>query len=241
MAVLVLDRKKRPLMPCTPKRARKLLASGRARVHLLFPFCIRLVDRSVEHSAVQPLRLSLDPGSKTTGLAVSRIDAVTGADGVVESAMHIVFLMELVHRGRAIMASMHARSAMRRRRRGNLRYRAPRFSNRTRPAGWLAPSLRHRIDTASAWVARFLRLEPHHATGAGIGPIRHAADAKPRDFRRRVPAGHARRIRSARVPARKIRPHLRLLRRERPEAGGGIHPRQVPRRLGPRVEPDHSL
>jgi hypothetical protein len=160
VAVLVLDRKKRPLMPCTPKRARKLLASGRARVHLLFPFCIRLVDRSIEQSAVQPLRLSLDPGSKTTGLAMSRIDEVTDTDGVVEPVMHIVFMMELAHRGRAIMDSLHARSAMRRRRRGNLRYRAPRFINRSKPKGWLPPSLQHRIDTTAAWVARCRRLAP---------------------------------------------------------------------------------
>jgi 5-methylcytosine-specific restriction endonuclease McrA len=160
VAVLVLDRKKRPLMPCTPKRARKLLECGRARVHLLFPFCIRLVDRSIAQSAVQPLRLALDPGSKSTGLAMSRIEEVIDADGVIEPIMHIVFLMELAHRGRAIMESLHARSAMRRRRRGNLRYRAPRFSNRIKPKGWLAPSLQHHIDTTSAWIARFRRLAP---------------------------------------------------------------------------------
>lgn len=147
-------------MPCTPKRARKLLASGRARVHRLFPFCIRLVDRITEQSAVQPLRLSLDPGSKTTGLAISRISEATDADGVIEPVMHIVFLMELAHRGQAIMASLHARSAMRRRRRGNLRYRAPRFFNRAKPKGWLPPSLRHRIDTTAAWVGRLQRLAP---------------------------------------------------------------------------------
>ena len=160
MAVFVLDRKKRPLMPCTPKRARKLLASGRARVHLLFPFCIRLVNRHIGQSAVQPLRLALDPGSKTTGLAISRIDEVTDTGCVIEPVMHIVFLMELAHRGRAIMASLHARSAMRRRRRANLRHRAPRFLNRTKPKGWLPPSLQHRIDTTAAWVARLRRLAP---------------------------------------------------------------------------------
>ena len=160
MAVFVLDRSKRPLMPCTPQRARELLECGRARVHTLFPFCIRLVDRTVEQSVLQPLRLSLDPGSKTTGLAICRVDEVPDADGVIEPAMHIVFLMALAHRGRAIMASLHARCAMRGRRRGKLRYRAPRFSNRSKPEGWLAPSLKHRIDTSTAWVARFRRLAP---------------------------------------------------------------------------------
>src|SRR5690606_8380479 len=47
MAVFVLDRRKQPLMPCSEKRARLLLARGRARVHRLHPFTIRLVDRTV--------------------------------------------------------------------------------------------------------------------------------------------------------------------------------------------------
>jgi 5-methylcytosine-specific restriction endonuclease McrA len=50
---------------------------------------------------------------------------------------------------------------MRRGRRSrNLRYRAPRFNNRTRSAGWLPPSLRHRIDTVMSQVARLRRLAP---------------------------------------------------------------------------------
>ncbi|MEB0140753.1 RRXRR domain-containing protein [Undibacterium sp. CCC2.1] len=51
MAVFVLSRTQEPLMPCSEKRARKLLAAGRARVHRLFPFAIRLLDRTVTDSA----------------------------------------------------------------------------------------------------------------------------------------------------------------------------------------------
>lgn len=36
----------------------------------------------------------------------------------------------------------------------------PRFYNRTKPKGWLPPSLQHRIDTTAAWVARFRRMAP---------------------------------------------------------------------------------
>lgn len=162
MSVFVLDQKKRPLMPCSEKRARKLLESGRARVHKLFPFCIRLTDRLVDDSTLQPLRLSLDPGSKETGLAVARIaESVEAQTGEIEPVLHICFLMELVHRGAAIKKSLHARAAMRRRRRGNLRYRAPRFLNRgNKKEGWLAPSLRHRVDTTCSWVGRLRRLAP---------------------------------------------------------------------------------
>ena len=117
MAVFVLDKQKRPLMPCTPKRARELLASGRARVHLLFPFCIRLVDRTAAQSTLQPLTLKIDPGSVASGIAVCRIEDVVEIVGVVEPVMHIQFLLELVHRGKAIQATLHARASMRRRRR----------------------------------------------------------------------------------------------------------------------------
>ena len=72
MAVFVLDRRKKPLMPCSEKRARIMLERGRARIHRMMPFTIRLVDRLQENSVLQPLRLKLDPGSKTTGLALAR-------------------------------------------------------------------------------------------------------------------------------------------------------------------------
>ena len=140
-------------MPCSEKRARLLLARDRARVHRVVPFVIRLRDRNANCSEFQPLRLKLDPGSKTTGLALVR-DIVTPSkeSGELIRGAAVVNLFELVHRGRQISEALTARRAMRCRRRGKLRYRAPRFSNRTRSTGWLAPSLQHRVDTTKAWV-----------------------------------------------------------------------------------------
>jgi 5-methylcytosine-specific restriction endonuclease McrA len=162
MAVFVLDKRKKPLMPCSEKRARLLLERGRARVHRIMPFTIRLVDRTVEQSALQPLRLKLDPGSHTTGIALVReredVDAVTGE---IKRSAHVRFLAELQHRGQAIREALRRRAAFRRRRRSaNLRDRAPRVLNRRRPAGWLAPSLRHRVETALTWVTRVRRWSP---------------------------------------------------------------------------------
>ncbi|MDR2456083.1 MAG: RRXRR domain-containing protein [Deltaproteobacteria bacterium] len=51
---LVLDRHKRPLSPTTPRRAFKLLQSGRARLHKRFPFTIRMVDVLEENAVVDP-------------------------------------------------------------------------------------------------------------------------------------------------------------------------------------------
>jgi 5-methylcytosine-specific restriction endonuclease McrA len=163
VSVFVLDRRGQPLVPCGEKRARKLLASGRARVHRLYPFAIRLTDRSLEQSALQPLRLSLDPGSKTTGLALSRVSTLVDTQtGELEApVLHIRLLVELVHRGAQIRSALHSRAQLRRTRRGRkLRYRAPRFSNRPKPAGLLAPSLRHRVDTCASRVSRLRRLAP---------------------------------------------------------------------------------
>lgn len=162
MSVFVLDRSGIPLMPCSEKRARLLLARGRARVHRLVPFAIRLVDRHAASCAFQPLQIKLDPGSKTTGVALVRInDQTSVASGEVQREAAVLNLFELQHRGRQISEALTARRQMRRRRRSaNLRYRAPRFNNRRKPEGWLAPSLQHRIDTTSAWVARLRRLAP---------------------------------------------------------------------------------
>ncbi|MBI5813576.1 MAG: RNA-guided endonuclease IscB [Deinococcota bacterium] len=153
--VFVLDKRKKPLMPCSEKRAR-LLQRGRAVVHRLQPFTIRLKDRTREDGQLQPVGLKLDPGSRVTGVAL--VCREERADGFHDHALH---LSEIVHRGQAIRERMGKRSAYRcRRRSANLRYRAPRFDNRTRPQGWLPPSLRSRVDNVSTWVDRYCRLAP---------------------------------------------------------------------------------
>ena len=161
MAVFVLDRRKKPLMPCSERRARLLLTRGRARVHRVVPFTIRLVDRCQEDSILQPLRLKMDPGSKETGLALVREpDTVAGATGEIVRTLTVLMLLELRHRGPSIHEALTQRSSHRRFRRGRLRHRPARFDNRTRPEGWLAPSLQHRVDTTMAWVDRLCRWAP---------------------------------------------------------------------------------
>jgi hypothetical protein len=122
--VFVLDKHKKPLMPCTEKRARLLLERKRAVVHKMAPFTIRLKDRWVADSAFQPLRLKLDPGSKTTGSALL-LEGTQGAKAI--------FLGEIVHKV-GIKAKLDARRALRRtRRQRQTRYRPARFQNRRRP------------------------------------------------------------------------------------------------------------
>lgn len=97
MKVFVLDRHKKPLMPCTPRRARKLMESGRARVHKRFPFTIRLTDRTLEESAVQDVELRIDPGSRHTGFAVVRKDK-DGEDHVRQQVSSDIMRIRLVSR-----------------------------------------------------------------------------------------------------------------------------------------------
>lgn len=157
-------------MPCTEKRARLLLERGRARVHRLIPFVIRLVDRQVEDSEFQPLRLKLDPGSKTTGLALVRDTEVLDlSTREIQTGVAVLNLLELVHRGKQISEALTARRQMRRRRRNQLRHRAPRFLNRgNKNSGWLAPSLQHRVDTCMAWVERIRRWAPVQAISSEL-------------------------------------------------------------------------
>lgn len=154
--VFVLDRRKQPLMPCSEKRARYLLERKRAVVHRLMPFTIRLKDRQAEESTLQPVVLKFDPGSKTTGIALAREGATEA--GVIHHALH---LAHLEHRGETAHQALQQRARYRRRRRNaNLRYRPCRFLNRRRPAGWLSPSLRSRIENVVQWSRRYQRLAP---------------------------------------------------------------------------------
>lgn len=151
--VFVVGSDGRPLMPCTGKRARLLLTRKRARVFRMQPFTIQLFDRTQDDCELQEMTVKIDPGSKTTGLCVARLD--------VKRVVHVIRLIELTHRGQQIKARLLVRRMLRRGRRARkTRYRAPRFLNRTRPAGWLPPSLQHRVDTTLSWVRRLMRWCP---------------------------------------------------------------------------------
>lgn len=144
--VLVLDTNRKPLNPCTPGVARGLLKAGKARVFRRFPFTIIL--NKVVDATPQPMLLKIDPGSRTTGFALLQGEKV-------------VWGAELTHRGQQIKDALESRRALRRGRRNRKTpYRQPRFLNRTRPQGWLAPSLQHRVETTIAWVNRLRRYAP---------------------------------------------------------------------------------
>jgi 5-methylcytosine-specific restriction endonuclease McrA len=143
---LVIDSNKQPLDPIHPGAARRLLNAGKAAVYRMYPFTIIL--KSEVSQTPTPATLKLDPGSRTTGIALVQKDRV-------------IWAAELTHRGLAIKASLDARRSIRRNRRArHTRYRQARFLNRTRPKGWLAPSLQHRVETVLTWVNKLIRFAP---------------------------------------------------------------------------------
>jgi 5-methylcytosine-specific restriction endonuclease McrA len=144
--VFVIDTDKNPCDPVHPAKARVLLNQNKAAVFRRYPFTIILKER--QNARPTPLTIKIDPGSKTTGLAILR-----GED--------VIWGAELSHRGQQIKARLESRRAIRRgRRHRKTRYRPARFLNRKKPKGWLAPSLQHRVDTTLAWVNKLIRYAP---------------------------------------------------------------------------------
>ena len=164
--VPVLDTEKRVLEPCHPAVARRLLREGKAAVFKRYPFTIIL-----KHAVVNPkttdYTLSIDPGSKCTGMAIT------------DSENNIVAAFELHHRGGAIKKNIQAKAGYRRSRRTRkLRHREARFDNRSRKApvltpegwkyqsfgqsskGWIAPSLMSRVFNIHTWVKRLSKVYP---------------------------------------------------------------------------------
>ena len=137
-------------MPCHPARARELLRAGKAKVFRRAPFTIILTERAT--GEMQPIEEKIDPGSKTTGLVLV---------GHFKRGPCVIFAAHLNHRGQKIVEALITRRALRRGRRArHTRYRAPRFDNRCRPAGWLPPSLRSRVDNVTAWTRKLRRFAP---------------------------------------------------------------------------------
>lgn len=145
--VFVLDTNKQPLNPIHPGRARMLLSQGKAAIFRRYPFTL-ILKEEVLKPKIKPLRVKIDPGAKTTGLAL--VNDTTG---------EVVWVAELQHRGFQIRDAILLRRQLRRSRRNRkTRYRKPRFLNRTRQKGWLPPSLNSRVANILTWVKKLSSL-----------------------------------------------------------------------------------
>ncbi len=150
--IFVVDQQRRPLMPTTPARARIMLKQQKAAILRRFPLVL-ILKTSRPDAVVEPLRVKLDPGATTSGIAL-----------VNDRGGEVIWAGELTHRGWEIRTALAKRRAARRSRRSRkTRYRACRFANRRRSSGWLAPSLFSRVRNLLTWVKRLRRWCPVEA------------------------------------------------------------------------------
>ena len=144
--VLVIDKHKKPCNTISEAYARVLLFKKQAVIHKRFPFTIRLKnDNAVLKD--RSYTVKLDPGSRTTGVAI------------VDDKDSVVMLAEIEHRGHVIKKNLGNRKFVRRNRRNRkTRYRPARFLNRTKPKGWLAPSVKSRADNVINFIRKYKKL-----------------------------------------------------------------------------------
>jgi len=143
--VFVLSKNKTPLAPTSEAKARILLKKGKAVVHKIFPFTIRLKEN---RECKKSFEIKFDVGSSVTGVAI--VDAIK-----------CFFFAEIVHRGKLVKRALDSRRAVRRDRRNRkTRYREARFNNRTRPKGWLPPSVKSRADNVINFAKRYSKFIP---------------------------------------------------------------------------------
>ena len=146
--VYVLNRYGEPLMPTTRNgRVRRLLRKGHAVVVDYRPFTIQLTY--VTPNGVQEVNLGVDAGTKHVGFSAT-------------TKKKVFFEAELLLRSDIVEKLSTRREFRRARRNRKTRYRNKRFLNRTgsKKPGWLAPSVRQKVDTHIHWISRICKLLP---------------------------------------------------------------------------------
>ena len=139
MLVYVLNHKGKPLMPCSPRKARLLLKQGKVKVTKRIPFTIQWIVPT--RSYIQPITLGVDAGYLKIGLsAVSKGKELLSGE---------VQLRKGISKKNDVSEKLSERRMYRRNRRNKLWYRKPRFDNRisSKKKGWLAPSIQHKLDS----------------------------------------------------------------------------------------------
>ena len=145
VVIFTVDRYGKPGMPTfNIRKVRKLLKAGKAEIFCYAPFTVKLLY--AERLDVQPVELCQDTGDRHIGVSV-------------KSEKH-----EFVHAQYDPLPDEKERHDDRRRyrrtRRGRLRYRKPRFDNRRKPEGYLAPSLENKKSLHVSIAKRYIRVCP---------------------------------------------------------------------------------
>lgn len=144
--VYVLNMRGQPLMPTTPRKARNLVKTNKAKVIRRIPFTIQLGYATGETK--QQIKLGIDSGYSGVGFS-----ATTKKREVIAGEVEL---------RPDVSRNLTQRRQYRRTRRNRLWYRKPRFNNRvaTKKKGWLPPSLRHKLASHKRLIADIQRLLP---------------------------------------------------------------------------------
>ena len=144
--VYVINKDGQPLMPTERHgKVRRLLRDKKAKVVRRCPFTIQLLYDTT--SIVQEVTLGVDAGSKVVGLSAA-------------TKKKVLFEAEVTLRN-DIVDLLSTRMELRRGRRyRKTRYRKARFNNRRREEGWLAPSIRQKIESHINIIGKLHRILP---------------------------------------------------------------------------------
>ncbi len=146
--VYVLNKDGQPLMPTNRHgKVNHLLKDGKAKIINYCPFTIQLLYNSTNYT--QDINLGIDAGSKHIGISATTKDKVL-IESDVELRNDIVDLVSTKRQNR------------RSRRNRKTRYRKARFDNRTatKKKGWIAPSIKHKIETHLTVVEKVNKILP---------------------------------------------------------------------------------
>lgn len=132
VVVYVISVEGKPLMPCKPAKAKKLLKSGKAKVVRRFPFTIKLNFRC--ENITQEITFGMDAGYKEVGISATT-EKKELASGTVK--------LDDKTSSRLTDRAMYRKF----RRNRHHWYRKPRFLNRKKKQRWLPPSTQRKYDT----------------------------------------------------------------------------------------------
>ena len=153
--VYVISHTGRALMPTKHHgKVKHLLRDGLARVVKLNPFTIQLLYENKEF--VQPVALGVDAGTGHVGLSAT-------------TEKKELFAADVTLRRDIVDLISTRREARRARRNRKTRYRAPRFDNRRKPEGWLAPSVEQSVESNLALIRLVHSILPVSRTTIEVG------------------------------------------------------------------------
>jgi len=133
-------------MPTNNAKARILLKQEKAKVITIKPFTIQLLYETNKYT--QPITLGIDSGYLHIGFS-----AICKGRELISGEIELL---------KNIKKRNEERTMYRRNKRNRLRYRKPRWNNRTKskPKGWLAPSLQHKLDSHIRFIDKLNKILP---------------------------------------------------------------------------------